>query len=85
MFPLSQLLSLTGDDLWALYDKVMRELSNAPRNTRDEIEAVAEEALHLRASLSRLTDMDEATITYFILYGISVSTTICNRRRCRMN
>lgn len=78
IFPLSQLLSMTGDDLRGLHNKVMSELINSPRKTRDNVEAVAEEARHLYASLSCLIDLDESTTTYFILYGISVSASICN-------
>lgn len=78
IFPLSQLLSMTGDDMRALHDKVIHELRHTPKNTRDKLEAVMEEARHLHASLSRSIDLDEETTTYFILYGISVSSSICN-------
>lgn len=78
LFPLSQLLSLSGNDLWKLHDKVKRELENhVPTNSRDTVKAVAEEAQHLRTSLSRHIELDDAAATYFILYGISVSATIC--------
>jgi len=89
LFPLSQLLSMTGDDLRVLYDKVMHELDYGIRNSKDTVEAVVEEARHLRASLSNLSDLDEATTTYFILYGISVSSSICgsnarNVKKCQI-
>lgn len=78
IFPLSQLLTLTGDDLRALHDKVIRELNHTLKNTKDILESVVEESRHLHASLSRSIDLDEDTTTYFILYGISVSSSICN-------
>lgn len=78
IFPLSQLLSMTGNDLRLLYSKVMHELNCTFKNRRANLESIADEARHLNASLSRLIELDEATTTYFILYGISVSTSICN-------
>lgn len=75
--PISQLLTIYGDNLWTLYDKVMSELSD-PGNACDKVEGVVVEARHLYASLSRQISMDEATTTYFILYGISASSSICH-------
>jgi hypothetical protein len=75
--PFSQLFSISGNDLSALYDKVMRELNHAPKNSRSKVEEVMAEARHLYASLSRQIALDEETTTYFILYGISVSASIC--------
>lgn len=77
LFPLSQLLTLAGDDLWPLYDRVMCALNASTKGTRDRVEVVAKEAHHLHASISGRIDLDESATTYFLLYGISVSASVC--------
>jgi CRISPR-associated protein Csh1 len=77
LFPLSQLLSITGEDLKPLYYKVMGELDDVPENARAKVKGMWKEARHLLASFSCQIELDEVTTTYFILYGISVSASIC--------
>jgi len=77
LFPLSQLLSITGEDLKPLYHKVTGELDDVPESIRAKVKGMVREARHLLASFSCQIELDEVTATYFILYGISVSASIC--------
>lgn len=76
---LSNLFVLTGRELSGLFDSLLAALPACPKEHRATVFAVVEETKHLRASLANDIDLDESATTYFILYGISVSSSLLDK------
>lgn len=69
-------LTLTGDDLPGLYNKVREKLLAYETESNEAVRAVIQELGQIGTTLGNQIKLDETTTCYFLLLGQSLTTTI---------